>query len=604
MAFTGDLEHLHIVDIIQLLNTTRKSGTFSVRGSRGESRLIFSNGSLVGASHLNNKVCIGGVLIGMHALAPDDLKKALEIQKKAGKDRKPLIATLIGLGKLGRDDAAKGLKKLIEITLVELIGWTSGTFTLDTDAIVVSPECRYPLSRMEQEVNLDAQMVLMDSLRIFDERERDRQAGKTVPSDEEMFGGMSSPAGMEENRERTPVITADDLGLEALDRLERKIPEILPEHEIFDPAEMHRQKMREIMEGFSAEEQETLVSFLEGARTPRSARGGAGRQDGRTGGLILCSDDELMKHSVMTVCKADDLLVFATDGEEDLYHLLDQCLRMKVLPVVVFDNPETSERILSREKIVSLRQQMRERHPGVSIIQLASLPDYSFMLRSFHDGVRAVFPKPSKAAGRTTFVQDTIRFLESFKSYVRDFFREQQGIAAMNGQAGTLREKIASLRDLREPSAVSLALLQYVSETFERSVSFIVRPSELAGEKSLGVYAGKEQGPLPAAGLKIPLTRPSVFREAMEKGRLFYGETDDEVLREHLFGQIGAPLRRTIILLPMKSRGKTVMVIYGDFGKSDVSPAQKDSLAILADQAGLVAENAFYRRILNKPAVK
>jgi hypothetical protein len=44
MAFTGDLEYLHIVDIIQLVNTTRKSGAFSVQGERGESRLIFSNG--------------------------------------------------------------------------------------------------------------------------------------------------------------------------------------------------------------------------------------------------------------------------------------------------------------------------------------------------------------------------------------------------------------------------------------------------------------------------------------------------------------------------------------------------------------------------------
>jgi hypothetical protein len=277
---------------------------------------------------------------------------------------------------------------------------------------------------------------------------------------------------------------------------------------------------------------------------------------------------------------------------------------MKVLPVVVFDNPETPHGILSREKIVSLRQQIRERHPEVSIIQLASLPDYMFALRSFHDGIRAVFPKPSKAAGTIAFVEDTIRFLETFKSCVGGFFREQEGIAEANRQVGRLRERIASLRDLPDPSAVSLALLQYVSEIFERSVTFLVHPSELAGERSLGVYAEREQGPLPAAGLKIPLTRPSVFSEVTEKGRLFYGETDDEVLREHLFGQIGAPLRRTILLLPMKSRGKTVAVTYGDFGKGDVSPAQSDALAVLAEQAGLVVENVFYRRLLNKTAGK
>ena len=195
MALTGNLELLHIVDIIQLLNTTRKSGTFSVKGSKGESRFIFSNGHIVGASHLNNRVRIGTVLVKMNAITLEDLAQALEVQKKAGKNRKPLIATLIELGRLGRDEAARGLRKLIEMTLVELIGWTEGTFTLDTDAITVSPECSYPISNMEQDISLDAQMVLMDALRIFDELERDRQAGKTVISDEELFADVIASEG-------------------------------------------------------------------------------------------------------------------------------------------------------------------------------------------------------------------------------------------------------------------------------------------------------------------------------------------------------------------------------------------------------------------------
>ena len=178
MAFTGDLEHLHIVDIIQLLHTTRKSGTFSVKGSRGESRIIFSNGFIVGASHLNNSVRIGTVLVRMNAVTQKDLEKALELQKSAGKERKPLIATLIELGKLTNEEASKGLRKLIEITIVELIGWTKGTFTLDTEDIAVTPECSYPIGKMEQAMGLDAQMVLMDALRVFDEREHNRRSGE------------------------------------------------------------------------------------------------------------------------------------------------------------------------------------------------------------------------------------------------------------------------------------------------------------------------------------------------------------------------------------------------------------------------------------------
>ena len=45
---------------------------------------------------------------------------------------------------------------------------------------------------------------------------------------------------------------------------------------------------------------------------------------------------------------------------------------------------------------------------------MVSSPDYAFMLQAFHDGTRAVFPKPSIRAGKATFIQDTITFLETF----------------------------------------------------------------------------------------------------------------------------------------------------------------------------------------------
>ncbi len=521
MALTGNLELLHIVDIIQLLNTTRKSGTFSVKGNKGESRFIFSNGHIVGANHLNNRVRIGTVLVKMNAITLEDLAQALEVQKKAGRNRKPLIATLIELGRLGRDEAARGLSKLIEMTLVELIGWTEGTFTLDTDAITVSPECSYLISNMEQEISLDAQMVLMDALRIFDELERDRQAGKTVISDEELFADVIASEEAGEDWEKSSVLTADDLGLADLDHLERKIPKFLPVDETFDPAEIHRQKIREILADFSAEEQETFVSFLEKSSESRSAYDGPQRPEGRAKGLIMFSEDELLKHSVMTICKDEGVLVFATDSQEELDRIIDQCLTINVLPIVVLDAPETAEGALSREKITGLLQQLRKKYPLLSIILMASLLDYTFMLESFNDGIRAVFPKPSKTAGKATFITDTIRFLEIFKSYIKGIFHQQKDLFAADSQMNRLKERISYLRNLNEPSAVPLAMLQYVSEICERAITFIVRPKELAGEKAIGVYDEKTAGPTSVTSLKVPLSKSSVLSEVVEKGGYF-----------------------------------------------------------------------------------
>jgi hypothetical protein len=118
------------------------------------------------------------------------------------------------------------------------------------------------------------------------------------------------------------------------------------------------------------------------------------------------------------------------------------------------------------------------------------------------------------------------------------------------------------------------------------------------------VSAEKNAGPTSAARLKIPLARPSVFRDVIEKGQPFYGKSDDEVLKEHLFTAIGAPLTPAMVLLPMNSRGKTVTLTYGDFGGKETSSARIDLLEILANLAGLVLENALYRKQLNKASLK
>lgn len=602
MAFTGDLEQLHIVDIIQLLHTTRKSGTFSIKGNKGESRIIFGNGYIVSATHLN-KIRIGAVLVQMKVITQKDLEQALAVQKKAGKNRKPLVATLIELGKLGHDEAFRGLRKLIEMTVVELIGWTSGTFTLDTEALEVSPECKYPISKMEHEISLDAQMVLMDALRIFDERERDRNAGKDVISDEELYPDViayEEPSGSS----KKPVITADDLGLGELDHLERIIPQFTPVTEIFHPLQIHRQKIKETLADFPEEEQETFVAFLEKSSISRDARDSSQRHEGRTMALVLFSEDELIKYAIMTICKDEGVLVFATGEEKELECIISQCLAIKALPLLVFDNPQPAGTSASAEKITGLRHRMRDIYPNVSTIQMSSPFDYAFTLQSLHEGVRAVLPRPVRGERKERFIKDIIQFLEIFKAYVKNLFLELAGGSDRDSQLGVLRNSIREIREMKEPSGVMLALLQHVSGICERSAAFIVRPTELAGERAIGLFDEKSAGPTSVKNLKIPLSEPSIFRNAVEKGSAFYGESSDEVLKKHIFEVAGEPAGPSVLLLPVKSRGKTVTLIYGDFGLKEPSSLQIALLEVLADTAGVVLENGLYRKQADKASLK
>jgi Domain of unknown function (DUF4388) len=599
MAFTGDLEHLPLVDIIQLVHTTRKSGVFSIKSDQGESKIVFSNGYIVGANHANDSVRIGTVLVKTGAITLDDLKQALDVTNDAAnKDRRPLLSTLVQMGKLKREDALKGLKKLVELTIIGLMSWTKGTFTFDTEAVVFSSEGGDSTDDLEQDVVLDAQMVLMDAIRIFDERERDRESGKEVPSIEALYADVLPEARVDATPGKRSTITAEDLGLADIDQLVKKIPRPVSEMEIFDPVEIHRQKIKELLPDFSSEEQEAFVSFLRKSVGRKAAPGDAAQQAGKA--VVMFSRDQLIRHSIQTICKEGGMPVFATDDEKDIERIVSQCLSAMRMPVVVFDGPSESPGGFPEETIIALRNRVRRKYAAVPLLQLASPRESRFILQSYHDGVRAVLPKPLKDVRRETYVQDTIQFLGAFKSYIREL---QHRPDASDRHVIELKKNIKALREIATPSDAALVMLAAVAEMFERAVTFIVRPSELIGERSVGVSTEKSMGPTSADRLKLPLSIPSVFRDVFEKGLAYYGENRDEVLKG-LFQEIGEPLRPAVVLLPVICDRKVVAVVYGDFGKKEASPVQLDILEILAYQVGISLEYALFRRQMTKASQK
>ncbi|WP_318258466.1 DUF4388 domain-containing protein [Geobacter anodireducens] len=190
MSFTGDLEHLSIVDVIQLLHATRKSGTLTVRGRKGESQLVFSGGYIISANHFDNSVRIGNILVEAGVISREVLDRALLEQQRAGEGRKPLVATLLEWGSVRKEDAYRGLEALIELTVVEILTLRRGTFDLDVNRVTVSDEYRYFPEKLHEEITLHTENVLMDALRIYDEKKRD---GLLV-EEEFAVGPRTSPA--------------------------------------------------------------------------------------------------------------------------------------------------------------------------------------------------------------------------------------------------------------------------------------------------------------------------------------------------------------------------------------------------------------------------
>lgn len=590
MSFTGDLAHLPIVDVIQLLHSTKKTGTLIIKSGKGESQLVFNDGYLVSANHLNNSIRIGNILVEMKLLTQENLDKALLEQKNAGANRKPLIATLIEQGTIDSEDAYKGLEYLIEITIVEVLTWTSGTFALDVEKIELSDEYRYFPETLKREIYLNVQGILMDALRIYDEKMRDGTLEDIFFSSGETETVDTAPGDDGQS------VTADLLGLDSLDTMKKKIPDVFIGLKDHDPLSEHRAIVGEHLGYLPQEAQSALCSLLNGFSSKTPPAGAAKGQNALPMAVIVFSKDLFMTHAVTTLARYKGQVTFTTDDDANLDMIIEQSFSRDLLPVLVVDAPEFIGDKYSGQFVTSLVQQKQEAYPLLPILQLDSvLADYSFPAVEPGERNTTVFPRPGTAERTETFVSDMTGFLEAFAAYLSRF-----SVTAERQDAKKLNECVKTLTTLREPPEIALEMLMYMSSHFERVLTFVAGASELTAEKSVGIKEDRSSGPSGPMLFKIPLGQRSVFQETIEKRRMYYGLCSDQLMKSHLHNEIGAPRSSRVMLLPLMLSGNVIALIYGDFGQKTATPVQIEHLEILSRYASTVLDYSFCRKKLEK----
>ena len=580
MSFVGDLEHLPIVDVIQLLHATRKSGTLCLKSAKGESQLVFSDGCIVSANHSNNSVRIGQILVQMNVISPELLESSLAAQKSAGTDRMPLIASLIESGKLKKEDAFKGLETLIEMTIVEVLTWTEGTFELDVDATVISDEYRYIPEKLKLDLNLNTQNVLMDALRIYDEKKRDGTLLDETFLQETTQNETAAPA-----IQNDQVISIDDLGLDVLDDLEKVIPGFFTPVKMHDPTIVHREKVGNSIDDLPQDVQERLLSYLSGSHAADISDNAAETCQTTTHALILFSRSELTCYMTMTVCKQEGFFTFATDEEENLEHIINQSLSRDLIPVLLVDQPENTT-IAETTLLVS---RVIKKFPDLAVFLLAAAFDYTAHLDVIRSGARALLPKPDKQLRPGSFAQEFIYLLETLRRCLKI-----PQPAATVGVPNIFMQCMNEISPLRELHEITTVIDRYLATTMGRAITFVSRKSELVCDNI------NRSGSAQPLSIHIPVAGDSQLHRVLANGSVFYGESKDLLLTEKIYSLTEAPLSQQILVTPLKCLGRVVAVIYADFGSKPLIKTDLDLIAMLTIHAGLVYENALYRKKFEK----
>ncbi len=587
MSFTGELAHLPIVDVIQLIYSTRKSGTLSVKSAKGESHLVFSDGYLVSANHLNNSVRIGQILVENNHLTKESLYQALFEQKKAGAARKPLIATLIEQGLINREDAYKSLEALIEMTIVEILTWTTGTFSLDVDKTEISDEYRYFPEILQEEILMNAQGILMDALRIYDEKMHDGTLEDIFFSSTE-----NGETGLSGGGAESPAITANLLGLDALDTLTKKIPDVFIGLKIDDLGEEHRRVISGALGPLPKGAQERLCLFLTQSTAPETAGGRTKPLASISLSVIVLSQEAFICHAIATICRNKGYSVFTTDDESSLDMIIEQSLARDLLPILIIDSPEFLGSARTVESLDLLLQQKLDLYPRVSILRMdASAPEECHLPPVLDEGSETLLRRPVPGSDADVFVEQMTGFLKTFSSLLDRSFGQPDRLATRR-----LRECITTLGRLSEPPEIARELLLFTSSLLERSMILVVGATDLTAEKGIGITAAKDAGPVGPLMFKIPLGQRSVFDTVIEKQKRYFGLSSDATLISRLYSVIPAPRSSKVLIMPLMLSGNVIALIYADFGQAPPSPVQLEHLDILSSFVDLVLDNSSYRK--------
>lgn len=591
MSFAGDLEHLPIVDVIQLLHSTRKTGTLYLKSDHGESQIVFVDGFIVSANHADNSIRIGQILVDMGLITADDLDQTLSIQQSAGPNRKPLIATLIEGNQLNKEDAYKGLESLIEMSIVEILTWTKGIFRLDVKTTAVSDEYRYLPEILKQEINLNTQSVLMDALRIYDEKMRNGTLeGGVFTTFEQTAENVFSA------EQKDADITADILGLDELDTIKKKIPDVYSGLRDYESSDFQPHKVQNDVSDIDQEEQNKIFAYLMKFSDHSQSPANKLQPSIRNNEILVFSSDKFLSRIIVTTCKYEGLKVSVSADEAGLNKFIDGAISRSVSPLIIFDVPSSNDVSISEENIINLIMFIRDKYSDqVSCLQLFNSNDNDFPMRALLAGANNIIPRPATDGQQIVFTDEVVNFLKVLQKHFQTSVLKPSEIIL-----NQFSECMTALSNLREATKLAYIPLKFSSVMFERSITFFVAKSELIAKNEIGISSHQQTGPHPPMSLRIPLDQPSILQDVVQDGNFYYGEKDDILLHKLLFNDIGMPFNHIYALIPIMSFGKVAAVIYADFGQKKARSVQIELLNVVAKTAGLALDNCIYRKQLVK----
>lgn len=537
MSISGNLEDVSVAEVLQFVHIGRRTGTLVLSGADGRGEVGFHRGRIISAWSPTSKN-LGDLLLARGLLEKAQLEEALRLQESRS-PRRSLGQLLVESGLLGTSELRRVIAEQIEETVYQLVTWRQGSFEFDIDELRPAGDIGVYPGDILPDINLNTQMLVLEALRIFDEKNRrnEEDAADEAPSGtgleretDELFTAPP-PAGMGREAAGEPVDSEIDASLERLESPRTEAPAAEPRSRSGDPASSKPLR----------------VHLLSGAEDLAAMLADPGLDE------------------VADVARVE---------------LVDAGLTLpgQSSPVVVADLRGGA---IDTEDVAGL---LRTR-PHTSVV--AVVDDDGLAAAAYGAGALSAVP-----ANR----QSLIACLRSVARERREVWPAELAPARRSAGLARLRRVVADLRSGLLSATVALNLMNVISESVERAIMFLVRDRRLL---ALGAFGYSMRGvPLAQLTSQLEMTSDSrnALSEAVDDGQTRSLNFDDAGLPEHFARLVGRPRTGQIVVFPVLGSRQVISVVYTDNGPLSREIEEIEILELAAAQVGVAFENELLRR--------
>ncbi|MGD0884523.1 MAG: HDOD domain-containing protein [Thermodesulfovibrionales bacterium] len=158
----GDLNLMSIPDILQWVHMNKKTGTLIAHNGDSSKSIYVQEGNIIYISSREPGERIGEILAEMALLSKDNVEEHIKTSQLI---KVPFISYLIDGNIVRREDLVSALEKTAVRIIINIMKWLEGWFEFTTDI---------PEHVLNGPIRLNVASVTMESLRAYDELNRDR----------------------------------------------------------------------------------------------------------------------------------------------------------------------------------------------------------------------------------------------------------------------------------------------------------------------------------------------------------------------------------------------------------------------------------------------